>query len=182
MTPSRLSRILSHALRHEPWIYELELDAEGWAPLNSVMSAISKEFPEISDLSDTSVCEMIEESSKRRHEVKDGRIRALYGHSLPGRLKRSIATPPRLLYHGTSHSALAGIRLSGLLPMGRQYVHLSVDEPTALQVARRKSDRALILQISASDAHLKGIPFYEGNEKVWLADLVPAEFIFFQET
>lgn len=26
----KLSRAVSHALRHEPWLYELELDGEGW--------------------------------------------------------------------------------------------------------------------------------------------------------
>ena len=27
---TQISRVVSHALRHEPWLYELELDAEGW--------------------------------------------------------------------------------------------------------------------------------------------------------
>ena len=27
-----LSKTISHALRHEPWLYELELDDEGWTP------------------------------------------------------------------------------------------------------------------------------------------------------
>ena len=28
--PVALSRVVSHALRHEPWLYELELDEDGW--------------------------------------------------------------------------------------------------------------------------------------------------------
>jgi putative RNA 2'-phosphotransferase len=120
---------------------------------------------------------MIEASTKRRHEIKDGRIRALYGHSLPGKLKRTPATPPSVLYHGTAPDVVSIIKSSGLLPMGRQYVHLSVDEATAVEVGRRKASRPTVLRVLAADAHAKGIRFYEGNEKVWLADHVPAEFI-----
>jgi len=29
----RLSKTVAHALRHEPWLYELELDEEGWTPV-----------------------------------------------------------------------------------------------------------------------------------------------------
>jgi hypothetical protein len=38
-----LSRAVSHALRHEPWLYELELDAEGWASVKSVLIALGKQ-------------------------------------------------------------------------------------------------------------------------------------------
>jgi putative RNA 2'-phosphotransferase len=65
------------------------------------------------------------------------------------------------------------------LPMGRQYVHLSVDEATAVEVGRRKAGKPNIIIVMALEAHEKGIRFYEGNEKVWLADLVPPEFIVF---
>ncbi len=61
--------------------------------------------------------------------------------------------------------------------MRRQYVHLSVDEATALEVARRKAGRPVILTIQAAEAHAAGVRFYQGNDKVWLADSVPAEFI-----
>lgn len=35
-----LSRAVSHALRHEPWLYELELDDEGWVPVDQVLAAV----------------------------------------------------------------------------------------------------------------------------------------------
>ncbi len=31
----RLSKTLAHALRHAPWIYELELDEAGWTDVGS---------------------------------------------------------------------------------------------------------------------------------------------------
>ncbi len=32
-----LSKTIAHALRHAPWLYELELDGEGWVPLDSLV-------------------------------------------------------------------------------------------------------------------------------------------------
>ena len=176
-----LSKTVSHALRHEPWLYELELDEEGWASVDGVLSALRGERYEWKSLTEADLVHMIAASSKRRHEISGRRIRALYGHSVPGRLWKTPAVPPDLLFHGTAPTSLPYIRSSGLLPMGRHYVHLSIDTATAEQVGRRKSPRPTILRVLASKAHANGVHFYEGNEKVWLADHVPAHFITFDE-
>ena len=77
---------------------------------------------------------------------------------------------------------VAKIKQEGLLPMKRQYVHCSVDVPTAEQVGKRKAQQPMILQIESGEAHHDGVAFYEGNEQVWLADAVPPQFIKFPET
>jgi putative RNA 2'-phosphotransferase len=176
-----LSKAISHALRHEPWLYELELDDEGWGSVQDILVALRKQQPEWVNLSEADLRGVIKESTKRRHEIQDGRIRALYGHSIAGKLKRSPAIPPDVLYHGTTSDAVSCIKTSGLLPMGRQYVHLSVDKATAFEVGRRKAKSVTILRVLATEAHVKGARFYEGNEKVWLADVVPHQFIIFDE-
>src|SRR5579872_64049 len=84
---NELSRALSHALRHEPWAYELEVDGEGWAPIDCVLAALRQDREEWAELSEADLAHMIEVSTKRRHEISNGRIRALYGHSIPGKLK-----------------------------------------------------------------------------------------------
>jgi putative RNA 2'-phosphotransferase len=173
-----LSKALSHALRHEPWQYELELDDEGWAPVEDVLNALRRERAEWGNLEVADLGRVIEKSEKQRHELRDDRIRALYGHSLPGRLTKVRAVPPDVLFHGTAPGAVASIRSSGLQPMGRQFVHLSVDEATAVLVGRRKSREPVILSVASGRAHVAaGIRFYKGNDKVWLADRVPPEFI-----
>lgn len=174
---NNLSRAVSHALRHEPWLYELELDEEGWADVGALLTAMRQESPVWSNLTEPDLAEMIRASSKQRHEMVNGRIRALYGHSLPGKLLRTPAGPPAQLFHGTSPAIEPEIRRGGLLPMGRQYVHLSTDQDTAAAVSRRKSADPIILVVRAEDARKAGVAFYAGNEKVWLADRVPPEFI-----
>lgn len=116
-------------------------------------------------------------SSKRRYEIKGDRIRALYGHSVPGHIAKVEAAPPERLFHGTSPRVWEVIRVEGLRPMGRQYVHLSVDVATAEQVGRRKASTPVVLSVRAGEACERGVRFLRGNEMVWLAEVVPAEFI-----
>jgi putative RNA 2'-phosphotransferase len=172
-----LSRVISHALRHEPWLYELELDEEGWVPVQALVAALQVERSSWAELTQSDLERIIYQSEKKRHELRDGKIRAFYGHSVPQRLLRSRAMPPATLYHGTSPKALESIKREGLLPMGRQFVHLSSDAETATKVGIRKHKWPVILKISAGAAQASGVIFYRGNEMVWLADLIPPTFV-----
>lgn len=172
-----VSRVASHALRHEPWLYELELDEGGWVTTEALLAALHGERPAWASLSEADLAQMIAQSDKKRHELRDGRIRALYGHSTPQRLSKEPAAPPAILYHGTSPQAAEHIRRDGLKPMSRQYVHLSVDTAMAEQVGRRKAKAPIILLVNAKLAHADGVHFYRGNDLVWLADEVPSAFI-----
>lgn len=174
---TRLSKTMSHALRHEPWLYELELDAEGWTPVEALLAALRAERSDWADLAADDFAEVIHTSTKRRFDLEGERIRALYGHSVPGKLARTASTPPERLYHGTSPQALDAIRQSGLQPMERQYVHLSNNRADALEVGRRKHREPVILLVNAAEAAKSGVPFYVGNDRVWLADRVPWSFV-----
>jgi hypothetical protein len=89
-----LSRAVSHALRHEPWLYELELDDEGWTGINDLLDTLRSSRPDWKHLSKEDMEGMIALSEKCRHEISGDKIRALYGHSLPGKLKKTAAQPP----------------------------------------------------------------------------------------
>ena len=85
--------------------------------------------------------------------------------------------PPEVLYHGTARKFVESIRENGLLPQGRQYVHLSQDIETAKNVGRRHDKFPIVLVVDAKKAWDNGVMFYYGNEKVWLADLIPSAYI-----
>ncbi len=172
-----VSRTVSHALRHAPWLYELEIDDAGWVPVDALLAALRAERPAWVALSEADLAQMMAEAEKQRFEMRDGRIRALYGHSTPHRLSREAAPPPAILFHGTAPATAAPVRKEGLRPMARHYVHLSVDTATAAQVGRRKAKQPVILRIRAGEAHRAGVPFYRGNDLIWLADRVGPEFI-----
>ena len=73
--------------------------------------------------------------------------------------------------------ALEPIRQTGLQPMARQQVHLSNNLADAIEVGRRNHPQPVILLMNAIEAAKAGVSFCVGNDKVWLADRVPSEFI-----
>lgn len=172
-----LSKEVSYALRHAPWEYELEPDAEGFVPVGQLLTALNETGHYGRPVTAADLEAVVDAPGKRRHEIRDGRIRALYGHSVQETIKRVPSTPPSVLYHGTTHRTLGQILKEGLKPMGRQLVHLSADVETAEQVGKRRDRNPVILLVDAAAAHEDGIAFYEGNDKVWLADTVPPQYL-----
>ena len=176
MRDEELSREISYALRHAPWEYELEMDEEGWVPVEQLLDALHR-AEKWSNISEKDLKDMIERSEKKRHELADGKIRAFYGHSIPQKILKVEKTPPNVLYHGTARRFLDSINEKGLLPRNRQYVHLSQDIETAENVGKRHDDKPVVLVIDSKRAWDDGIKFHIGNEKVWLADAIPSKYI-----
>lgn len=171
-----LSKEISYALRHAPWEYELEMNEEGWVPVEQLLDALHR-TEKWSSICEADLNEMIEKSEKKRHEFADGKIRAFYGHSMPMKILKEEKMPLNVLYHGTARRFLESIIKNGLLPQSRQYVHLSQDIETAENVGKRHDDKPCILIIDAKTAWNDGVKIYFGNEKVWLADAIPSRYI-----
>ncbi len=156
---------MSYALRHPPWEYDLELDSEGFVKIDQFLDSLnsSKEYGRNITIEDLK--RVIKTSDKKRHKIVDDKIRALYGHSIPNKITKEKALPPDVLYHGTAHRLIDSILQKGLLPMNRQYVHLSKDIETAMLVGKRRDANPVILEIDSKSASNDGIVFYIGNEK-----------------
>ena len=170
------SKFLSYVLRHEPEAIELSLDKEGWAVIDDlILRAGNKGYALDKDL----IFDVVESSEKKRFTIsEDGlRIRAAQGHSTQQvNITYAEKMPPDILYHGTATRFTPQIREQGLLPLSRQYVHLSSDEDTAIQVGRRYG-KPVLLKIKAVDMYEKGYKFYQADNGVWLTEHVPYEFI-----
>lgn len=179
MDLKELSKEISYALRHAPWEYELELDEEGFVPIEQPLHALNEGGNYVDDrpVTKEDLEEIIRTSDKKRHEIVGDRIRALYGHSVPQSIKKEIGTPPDILYHGTNEFCVEAIAKDGILPMARQYVHMSTDTQMAETVAKRRKGRMVIMQIDAKKAMADGIEFFVGNDMVWLAKQIPPQYI-----
>lgn len=170
------SKFLSYILRHKPEAIGLSLDNEGWAIINDLILCCAKEGYR---LNDNLIRSIVESSDKKRFSISgDGlRIRAAQGHSTQQvDIKHIEKTPPYFLYHGTATRFMSSIRVQGLLAMSRQYVHLSPDENTAIQVGKRHG-KPVVLKIKALDMHEEGFKFFQADNGVWLTDIVPYPFI-----
>ena len=172
-----LSKEISYALRHAPWEYELELDEQGFVPIEQLLHALNESGTYEREVTQADLEQIIVSSEKKRHEIVGDKIRALYGHTTPQIIKKESGIPPVVLYHGTTHKSLPQILQDGLKPMQRQYVHLSVDIDTATRVGKRRDPEPVILKIDTEAAQKAGIQFFIGNDKVWLCKEIPKDYL-----
>lgn len=172
-----LSKAMSKALRHQPERLGISLAADGSIELATFVAALNERGGWPRQITEEDVMQVVEHGTKQRFAVEGGRIRARYGHSIPLRVNYRKADPPAVLYHGTSRNNLDSIMADGLLPMGRQVVHLSADMETAQQVGERHGGQTVILRVDAAAAVRDGMSFYAGNDSTWLADRVPPQYL-----
>ena len=171
----QVSKLMSLILRHEPDQFGLVLDPEGFVAIDDLIGALRKRFADVSIADVRGVVESIE-PDKSRFTIVGTEIRANYGHSLSQRIQQESVEPPGILLHGTNEAAADSIRREGIRPMGRQYVHLTVNRNLAIKVATRHG-RPCVLEVNATLASRAGVAFYRANESFWLADFVPPDFI-----
>ncbi len=171
----RLSRLLALVLRHRPEEVGLSLDAGGFAPLEAVAQALAGqrgwESVTVADLA------AVAEADPRRYEIRDGLIRARYGHTVSVEQPGEPAFPPEWLYHGDSPAAAAEMQTAGLKPQGRQHVHLSTTPGLAREVGQRHAPDAVVVVVLARRAHAAGIEFSRAGLTLYLTGSVPTEFL-----
>jgi putative RNA 2'-phosphotransferase len=170
---TRLSKFMSYVLRHGPGEYGLSLDRHGFVKMEKLLAVLSKKFP---GSTEDDVHDVVFNSPKRRFEIKDGMIRAAYGHSVDVDLGLPAVEPPELLFHGTPRGSVKRILKEGLRSMSRKYVHLSVNQDDAKQVGRRRGRNPAVLKIRAKQAWQKGTKFYRSGN-MFLAEHVDGKFL-----
>lgn len=142
------------------------------------MARVQGRFPEVTE---EEVHAVVEGADKKRFELREGKVRATYGHSFPVDLGLESVEPPPSLYHGTARDLAQTILRSGLRPRGRQYVHLSPTLEEALAVGRRHDPFPTILVVDAKAAHAHGVQFYQSGD-LFLAKEIPPRFLSLRET
>ena len=167
-------RFLSLILRHKPETIELTLDESGWVNVSDLIKQMKKhgrpfDMEELEDI--------VETNNKKRFEFneKKTKIRASQGHSL-GVNAGTVKTPPDILYHGTGKKSVGSIMKVGLKQFTRDFVHLSSDTETAINVGSRHGE-PVVFKVLVDEMRADGFIFYQSTNGVWLINHVPAKYL-----
>jgi len=179
-----LSKFLSLLLRHRPDILDLKMRRDGFVNARELVKKI-KRRPGFGWVTIDDIKLLVTNDPKQRFELKyeEGEllIRARYGHSrsLPIRIqyKPIQLGEVKYLYHGTRADVLPWILREGLKPMARKYVHLSPSPEDAIEVAKRRKGKPVILQIDVESFLKNGGKIWKATDKVYLAKEIPPKYI-----
>jgi len=171
----KTSKFLSYVLRHHPELIDLNLDENGWANVDEL---ITKSKNDSQGFTFEELDEIVQTNDKKRFIFNEDktRIRANQGHSIDINLALIPQQPPEFLYHGTAESNIESILEKGIEKRSRQHVHLSQDKETATKVGMRHG-KPIILTINTQKMFDDGIEFYLSENNVWLTDFVDAKYI-----
>jgi putative RNA 2'-phosphotransferase len=167
----KVSRYMSYLLRHNP--ENLKMDKHGFVSLDQLTEKIKERF----QVNKSFILKIVEESDRKRFEIVEDKTRALYGHSINIELKLGEDKVVRTLYHGTTPNAASEILRKGLKSMKRKWVHLSPTAEIAEEVALRRTQKPVILQINAEAARKNSVKFYKASDKVYLCRNLPPKYI-----
>lgn len=171
LSNQEISKFLSFVLRHKPQEIQLNMDEQGWVLIQALIDQ-ARRIKKV-ELTYSQIQQVVANNDKQRFKLsEDGcYIRANQGHSIKVDLELIGKMPPDILYHGTARRFLPAIQLQGLLPMSRQYVHLTSDQSTALSVGQRYG-QPVLLSINAKAMHADAVEFFQSENGVWLVKAV----------
>jgi putative RNA 2'-phosphotransferase len=170
---TKVSKYLCFILRHKPQEIGLELDANGWGSVESLIEkttgyALTRDLLEV----------VVETNDKQRFALnEDGtKIRANQGHSIDIEMDLPPLEPPQVLLHGTAERFWSSIEIEGLKKGNRHHVHLTESSAVAKSVGGRYG-KPVILEVNASGMFKHGYAFFRTANNVWLVEYVPPLYL-----
>lgn len=173
-----VQRFLIKILRHELPRLPFGIDERGWASIHQVLGEINRKFQSASgwqDFDHSRLAELVEANTDRI-EMVTGRIRARYGHSRPV-IVGPPAIPPATLLRATPTRLVPQILTTGLLPRGRNLVHLTTDRDYARLIGSRTVETMTMLMIETKLCKTEQCKFYQATDHVWQTHCVPPKAI-----
>lgn len=180
MTKIDVSKLMSYILRHNPMKYKIKMDTQGYINTKDLITAVMTEEKLSHDDAYNMIKDIVNSDKKQRFSFSDGetKIRANQGHSLDFvDIEFETIVPDCPLYHGTTIDNYKQIQTQGLLPMERQYVHLTPDIRTATENARRWGRPYVILKINHQAMLRDKFKFFISKNGVYLTEHIPPKYI-----
>jgi len=170
----KLGRFISGILRHFPDKFRLEVDENGWVNFEALARVVRRKYRWANQWL---IKAMVYSDKKNRYELKNGRIRAKYGHSIKVKLSDYPPAEEDVLYYGTGEEEAHRLLEIGIKPVNQTFVHLSANIEKSKEVAMLRTDEPIILEVNAKAARENGIRIIKANKYIALAEEVPPQYI-----
>ena len=154
-----LARRLALVLRHAPEKFDLEMDINGWIDVKDIIHQFKKGGKRFHWLRPHHFRAIAETDPKGRYQLKNGRLRATYAHTLDLELDLPTDSNPEHLYFACSKEDAEEYLEHGLYPGDRNMVHLSSTRLNALEAGRHIIGKPVVLFSPVEfipKKHLKG--------------------------
>jgi len=173
---ANLSRLMSYILGNRPDEFGLVPDKEGYITTKEFLKAINEE-PNMAYVRESHVREVLLDERDGTFEIDGKKMRSTKRNFCPVNKGRDLASLPKILFKGVRRKAYPYILKSGLLPGSKEHVVMTKDRDLAVRIARRLDQEPIIIEIRAGTAIENGITFYPFGDSLYLADMVPVQFI-----
>ena len=173
----KLSSVMIGILRHFPEQFGVKLDKHGWGDIEEIAKAISNRVDRFYWVRKRHLIAIALTDEKGRYEVKEGKIRARYAHTIDVDLSDLPKAELDTLYYPVTKEEVDIVMEQGIFPTDRKKVHLSATFEKAMEAGKVRDDSPIILKIDAKSAMEDGIDIRKATEDVYLADKIDAKYI-----
>ena len=177
MELDRLGRIMAGCLRHFPQRYELTMDAHGFVSMTALIQSVQAKLPKFRFLRPHHLQAIAGTDDKGRYEVREGNIRATYGHTVEVDLDLPTNDVPDELYYPVPAGQFDEAVEKGIDPVDRKKVHLSKSVDAAAAAGAGAADDPVIVSIDTVKMRGDGHVIKRAGTVVYLADRVPGEYL-----
>ena len=177
----KLSSILVRILRHFPHQFNIQLDEHGWGDVEEIGKAIKNKIDRFYWLKKKHIVALALTDEKGRYQLKEGKIRATYAHTIEVDLSDLPDADVEFLYYPVTEEESEIVLEQGLLPTDRSKVHLSGSREKAMEAGKTRVDDPVILVVNAKRAMEDGVVIKKAGKDVYIADEISAKYLSISE-
>jgi len=172
-----LSRIIAGALRHFPEKLGLLMDGHGFVDISSLIEAIGTSRSGFNWLRPHHIKALVDTDPRGRYQIDGGMIRAKYGHSINVDLTDLPLSDANEFFYPVTEEESDIVIESGIRPIDRKKVHLSISVNKAIEAGKVRSDHTIVLRIDGLQARQDGVEIYQASDDVCVTDWIDPKYI-----
>ncbi len=169
----QLGRLVAGALRHFPDDMGLAMSPQGWVEIPILVDALRTRHRWANE---NLLVALVQSDPKQRYEIRQGRMRARYGHSVDVELDHPENQLDELFY-GAAEEEADRILEVGLRSASQRYVHLSTSPEKAWHVGTFRTSNPRVIRVDAASAQMAGVRMMRVNDNIVISDPIPAQYL-----